>query len=178
MALDLGVRTGVAYGRVDEIPTATALLLKKPTDHRSVAAAKLMDFLVAKFEEAPPALVAKEQMLSLGAFQSLGNAEATVRLHAGLHSIVESLCIRYGIKWTEAADSTIRKHFIGRARLGERRATKAAVLQRCHLLKMLPRDCLDDNLADACATHDWACANFGRASVSSQSLFLFGEAAE
>src|SRR2546422_3166863 len=51
-----------------------------------------------------PALLAKEKMLPLEAFRQIGNAESTVRLHAGLHAIVEGMCGRYGIPWRERSE--------------------------------------------------------------------------
>lgn len=176
--LDLGTRTGVAFGVAGKKPIVSALRLKKPEEHRAVAFGALLDFLVAAFEQCRPGLVAKERMLQTAALLKLsGGNDDNIRMHAGLHAVVESVCLRYGVPWTEAADSTIRKHFLGKAKLGDRASTKAAVLARCQLLGIVPRDCADDNMADAAAVHDWAAATYCQASTSTRELFLFGEQA-
>lgn len=176
-ALDLAVNTGWAFGAPGDLPSSGAVRLKKPSEARDVSFANLVAFLAERFSDDRPALVVKEKMMALEAFRSIGNAEATVRMHAGLHAIVEALCVRFGIPWRDVSDSTVRKHFIGKGRLGDRTATKAAVVQRCHVLRLMPRDCTDDNRGDALAVHDWACATLCRRSVSTESLHLFGESA-
>lgn len=177
MALDLGTRAGFAVGPPGAVPRSGAVQLKKPDQSRAIAYASLIGFLCEEFERERPSLVAKEAPIPLQAFRSLGNAEATVRITFGLHAIAEGVCQRYGIRCVEEHNQTIRKHFLGRSKLGTREATKRAVLSRCWLLGLLPRDCRDDDRADACATHDWASASYGRRSISSGKLFLFGESA-
>lgn len=172
IALDLGIRTGVAIGAPGEPPRVTAVTFKRPSQERDVAFGNLVAWLDQAAREHRPALVFKEAMLPLQAFAKLGNAEATVRLQAGLHAIVEAVCCRHNVAWDERADSTIRKHFLGRGRLGDRRSTKDAVIARCHALGLLPRTCRDDNCADAVAAHDWAAAHLMR--VPPARLVLFG----
>lgn len=176
-ALDLAVNTGWALGAPGDVPLSGAVRLKKPGEPRDVSFANLVAFLADRFGDERPALVVKEQMMALEAFRTIGNAESTVRLHAGLHAIVEAMCVRFGIPWREASDSTVRKHFVGKGRLGDRASTKAAVVTRCHVLRLMPRDCTDDNRADALAVHDWACATLCRSAVSTNTLHLFGETA-
>lgn len=176
-ALDLAVNTGWAFGPAGEVPLSGAVRLKKPDEARDVSFANLVAFLADRFGDYHPALVVKEQMMALEAFRSIGNAEATVRMHAGLHAIVEAMCVRFGIPWRDVSDSTVRKHFLGKGRLGDRATTKAAVVERCHVLRLMPRACTDDNRGDALAVHDWACATLFRRSVSAESLHLFGETA-
>jgi hypothetical protein len=178
IALDLGTNLGVACGRAGSKPECCSVRLKTAGEHRAVAFSNLLDFLVGRFEAHLPALVVKEKMLHLAALMKVsGGSDDNFRMHAGLHGVVEGLCGRYGVAWTEAADSTVRKHFLGRAKLGDRAATKAAVVARCHLLGLLPKGCGDDNVADAAATWDWAAATYGRESATTRELFLFGEQA-
>jgi hypothetical protein len=177
-ALDLAVRTGLAVGPPGALPWSASLVLKRPDQQKDVAYSNLIAFLSEQWTAAPPALVVKEAMLHLQAFLKLGNSEDVPKMHAGLHAIVEGLCVRFGIPWRDVSDSTVRKHFVGKGRLGDRASTKAAVVARCHLLGMLPKGCRDDNRADALATWDYACATFARGSVSTERLFLFGERAE
>lgn len=174
--LDLGTRCGIAFGVAGKPPTVTALRLKKPGDHRAVAFGKLQRFLVDAFEQSRPALVAKESMLHMAALAKLsGGSDDNIRMHAGLHAVVEAVCWQYDVPWTEAADSTIRRHFIGKAKLGDRVSTKAAVVARCHLLGLMPKDCHDDNLADALACHNWATATYCGRAADTRELFMFGE---
>lgn len=177
-ALDIGVRTGFAYGAAGAVPSSGAMILKKPSEHRAVAFSNLLATLNDHFAQLKPSLVVKERWWGLGASAGAngrGNSEAVVVLHVGMHSIIEGLCGRHGIPWREAADSTIRKHFIGRGRMGSREETKAAVVARCHALGLLPKDVTDDNRADAIGIHDWGCATFANRSVSTTTLFMFGE---
>lgn len=173
--LDLGVASGFAKGRPGDAPVSGTVRLKQKGESIDVAFANLVAFLCQEFEQNRPALVIKEQMLALQAFMAMGNAESTVRAHAGYHAIVEGLCVRFNIPWDDVADSTARKHFIGVGRTGDRDETKRAVVARCHALKLMPADCHDDNRGDALAIHDWACANFGSRSASIQNYQLFGQ---
>lgn len=194
-ALDLGIRSGFAKGKCGERPRPGAIVLKKPTEHRAVAFANLIAFLDEEFRADKPALLVKEAMWSLQANSERGNSEANVRMHAGLHAVVEGVCGRFGVPWREAPTGTIRKHFIGQAALGRvargvkrtreerevsREATKEAVRARCRLLGLMPKDPADpaygdDNIADALACWDWGAATFGKQSVSVSELHLFGE---
>jgi hypothetical protein len=173
--LDLGVTSGFARGRPGDVPVSGTVRLKKPSETIDVAYANLDWFLREEFEARRHELVIKEKMLSLQAFATIGNAEKTVRAHAAYHGIVELVCVQYGIAWDDVADSTARKHFLGRAHMGSRDETKAAVVARCQLLGLIPKDCREDNRADACCIHDWACANFGSRSASISNFALFDQ---
>ena len=173
--LDLGVTSGFARGRPGDAPVSGTVRLKKPSETIDLAYANLIAFLCEQFEADRPELLVKEKMLALQAFATIGNAEKTVRAHAAYHGIVEGICVRHSVRWMDVADSTARKHFISRGRTGSREETKAAVIDRCHALGLMPRDCNDDNRADALCIHDWACANFGSRSASIQNFQLFGQ---
>lgn len=168
-ALDLGVRTGFATGPVGDVPRSGTVLLKKPDQPRAGAFGNLIAWLNAEWSRERPTVVVKESMLPLQAFKSLGNAELTVRVTAGLHAIVEGMCARFGLSPIDIADSTARKHFIGRARMGSRAESKKAVIQRCHVLGYMPKDCTDADRADALCL--WDCA----AATAPKKLYLFGE---
>jgi hypothetical protein len=171
--LDLGITTGFAKGKPGDAPVSGTVRLKQKGETIDVAYANLIAFLAGEFARERPVLVVKEKMLALQAFMAMGNAESTVRAHAGYHAIVDGLCVRFNIPWDEVADSTARKHFIGIARTGDREETKRAVVARCHALKLMSPDCHDDNRGDALAIHDWACANFGSRAASIQNFQLF-----
>lgn len=174
-ALDLAVKTGVAWGMPGSRPQSCAVTLKKSGDHQAVAFAKLLDVLVGHFEQSRPGLVVKEQMWSRQASIENNNSPDVEHMHAGLHAIVLAVCGRYGVPWTEAAPATVRKHFCGKGRFGDRRSAKAAVLARCKLLGFIEGRCTDDNIADAVATWHWAGATYCGRAAAPKELFLFGE---
>lgn len=173
--LDLGVTSGFARGRPGDLPTSGTVRLKRTSEKIDTAYANLIAFLADSFGASLPVLLVKEKMLALEAFKAIGNAEKTVRAHGAYHGIVEGMCVRFGVPWLDVADSTARKHFLGQARMGTRVDTKAAVVSRCHALGLMPRDCTDDNRADALCIHDWACATFGQRSGSIANFQLFGQ---
>ncbi len=141
-----------------------------------MALLNLFRFIEREFAAERPALVIKEAMLPVAALMSLNaGAAANVVLQAKLHGIVEFACYRRGIPYISVADSTIRKHILGRAKLGDRGATKAAVVARCKLVGLLPRDAVDDDdRADAIAAWEYACAHYARRAPVE--LYMFNEA--
>lgn len=173
LALDLGTRTGVAWGSATAgFASSHARVLKAPDAPREAAYAALLGFLDETFQVERPELLVKEAPPQAAAFATMGNAGATVRMTLGLHACVEAMSVRYRVSWREVAPATVRKHFLGSANRGSRTATKAAVLQRCHLLGYLDRDCRDEDRADACAILDWSLGQLR----SPSTLHLFGEA--
>ena len=176
--LDLATRTGFACGAPGcAAPRSGTVILKRKGEGRQVAFANLIAFLGREWSAERPALVVKEASLSLEAFKQLGMSEDQVRLQFGLHSIVEGLAVRFGVPigvnpatGRDPTDSTIRKHFLGIGKLGTRAETKAAVITRCRLLKMMPDDG-DDDRADAIATFDWACAHLARSPARAFAFF-------
>ena len=173
--LDLGVSTGFAKGKPGDAPTSGTVRLKKPGEGIDVAFSNLIAFLQADFSKEVPAFVVKERIMSLQAFKQLNMGRDVVYAHAGYHAIVEGMCGRFGIDWDDVPDSTARKHFIGKGRLGDRAQTKNAVVARCHALGLMPRDCRDDNRADSLCIHDWACATLGGRAASIDNYQLFGQ---
>lgn len=172
IALDLGTRCGIATGSQGEAPRSHVKVLKTPDMPREFAYAALLSLLDETFRASLPDLLVKEAPPQAAAFAMMGNAGATVRMTLGLHAITEAMCARYRVKWTEVASATVRKHFLGAANRGDRAKTKAAVVARCHLLGYLPKDCHDDDRADAISIFDWAASQ----SRKGGSLYLFGEA--
>ena len=174
LALDLGVVMGFATGKpgTPGRPGSGSLRLKRPDQSGAVAFATLINWIDAELRANRPALVVKEQMLPLQAYRDLGNAAHTVTVTAGLHAIVEGFCVTHRVRCESVADSTVRKHFIGRANMGSRERTKRAVIDRCHLLGLLTHDVRDPDRADALALWDYAAASYGR---RESALHLFGE---
>lgn len=169
LALDIATLTGVAWGVPGEKPQSECYRLKEPDQHHDIAFSNMIALVDSKIRELKPELVFKESALSLEAFKMMNSSQANVELQYKLHGIVEGVCVRHGVLWDQEKENTIRKHFIGTGggtrgavdRVEARNQTKAAIVNRCHLLKYLPADCNDDNRADALAAWDYAAANFG-----------------
>ncbi len=175
-ALDLATATGFAYGEPGSIPASGSVLLKSRGEPRAVALGNLIAFLSASWSARRPDLLVKEPPMSLQAFLLVHSSEANVRMHHSLHGVVEAMATRFAIKYViEPHVSTVRKHYIGRANLGCRDATKWEVVLRSRLLGYVPKDCEDEDRCDALANWDYACATYGGKSMSTEKLFLFGE---
>jgi hypothetical protein len=167
-ALDLATRTGWAFGPAGVPPASGSVVLKKTSEHRAVAFSNLIAFLNEAFTQERPSLVVKESMFTLQANATAnGGSEVNIRMHAGLHAIVEGMCGRFGINWEEVGATTHRKHFTGRGVWADREEGKRETVIRAHLLGLMPKDNVDDNRADAISVHDWACATYcGRAAFA------------
>lgn len=173
-ALDIGIRCGFCYGLPGAVPVSGSVILKKSDEDRCVAFGNLIWFLHDRWSKQRPHLFVKERRFSMAASKTRNNSQAANDMAGGLHGIAEGMCNRFGVPWIredhDVADSTMRKHFIGRGRMGTREDTKAAMLTRCKALKLMPADCDDDNQADAIGAWDWACATFAMRSESSKRL--------
>lgn len=174
LAMDLGRRTGWAIGSPGEPVRSGAVDLKRDGEPREVVFSNMIAWLSERIRTELPAMIVKEAPLNLQAFAKMQSAEDTVVMTFGLHALVEGLAKRFGVPCRQIHDATVRKHFLGVGRMGTRKATKAAVVQRCRVLKLVPMDCADEDRCDAIAVHDWACATFGK--VRPRELHLFNEA--
>jgi hypothetical protein len=180
LALDLATTTGWAYGPAGGRPESGSVLLRKPSRRRKdtkieaepygVGAFNLLAFLRDKFAFWQPDRIVIENFLHPTA-QPGGGA---VILSLMLHGAAEAFARSYGIEPRLVAPATWRLHFIGKANAGDRDATKAAVIRRAQMLGYVPRDCYDDNRADACGIWDYGCAVFSPKAHGPSSLNLFG----
>lgn len=174
LAMDLGTKTGWALGPAGACPRSGTVVLKHPDEPRDVCFSNMIFWLNDTLGRQPkPALIVKEAPFHLGAFAKRGNSEAAVLLTYGLHAVVEGIAHRWEVPCRSVADGTVRKHFLGKGRIGDRAATKAAVLDRCRLLRLIPKDCKDEDRADALAVHDWAAATLG--GKRDRELYLYNE---
>ena len=173
MAFDLATHSGWACGSSGEQPRSGVITLKKAGARREVAFANFVAWLQERIPEHQPDLIVKEAPLALEAFHIVRSSEDNVRIQFGLHAILEAMAERFGVDVLDAPMASVRKHFIGHSHMGERAKTKGAVVQRCHVLGYMPKDCMDDNRADALAVWDWACAVHGR--QRPKELVMFGE---
>ncbi len=118
-------------------------------------------------------MIVNEAAMPLQAFKDRSNSQDAVMAAYGYAAIVEGMAVRFGIYARDLHPATVRKHFVGSGRLGDRATTKRAVVDRCHLLGYFPRECRDDNRGDACAMFDFAAATYGR--MMPRELHLFNE---
>lgn len=174
--LDLATRTGFAHGQAGAVPTSGALVLKKPGQPRAVALANLLYFLNDAWSKECPDLVITEAPLGLQAWHEIGSSQDNVRMHYGLHAVVEALCVRHEIRHVEEYPAVVRKHFIGKAHAGGRKQTKWECVVRARLLGLMPKDCEDEDRADAIAVHDYGCATYAQRAASITNFALFGQA--
>lgn len=169
MALDPATVTGFAFGEAGSIPKSGSVRLKRPGESADVAAFNALAFLRDRFVLDRPDLCCVEHYLTPVAQKS---ADAVI-LSIMVFGVIVAMCRAYGVRFEAPKADTIRKHFCGAANAGARANTKLMVLNRAKLLGYIPRDCADDNRADACAAFDYASAHFAR--VQPRDIALFGE---
>jgi hypothetical protein len=177
VGLDIATRTGFAIGAPGYKPHSGSVVLRdeRHGERMDQAWLNMFRFLEAEHHRGPIALIAKEKMLHIFVLAKLKNRAENTELQMKIHGVVELFCRLFEIPWTEIAVASARKHFIGIPGTGDRTETKQLVLDRCKLLGLVERDCDNFDRSDALAVHDWACANYGRRSISTEKLFLFGE---
>jgi hypothetical protein len=170
LALDLASTAGFAIGEAGEIPRSGSVRLKRPGDGPEVAAFNLRQFLREQiFTLDRPELVVVEAFIH-PAGQKSGDAAI---LSIGLYFVAAAESKARDCRFEKAQPSTVRKHFIGVGRTGDRSTTKRAVVLRAQQIGYMPRDCGDNDRADACAVFDWASATFAR---KSRPFVMFGAA--
>lgn len=178
LALDLSTNTGFAIGAPGTKPRSGTVVLKDPEDDAVRAARNLACFIRDQIAFERPELVVYEAPLPVAAMRANNNAGWTIAMAWQLVGAVNAICGPYGIRTVAARCDTVRKHFIGQANCGNRKDTKQAVINRCHVLDLMPKKSRDDNRADAIATWDWACTTYGGKSPSSEKFALFGQVSE
>lgn len=166
LALDIAKVTGFAFGPAGSVLRSGSVRLG---DDPRTMCRNLLCFLREQFYVLSdrPELVAVEAPLNAAAHQS----GASIPYAFGGAHVADALCWAYGSRVEFCNVDQVRKHFIGKARTGNRNETKRAVICRGVQLKYLPPGCRDDNRADACALHDFASATFARHVPSSLQMF-------
>lgn len=170
LALDIATNCGFAYGPAGGIPRSGVVVLKRPKDIIEIAPFNLVAWLRDLMKRGTiPDLVVVEAYISIAS--PIHKSAASIELQVQCHGAIQAYCRCHGIRIEKVPTPTIRKHFCGRAHAGDRAETKRMVVQRCVQLGYLPRGCLDDNRADACAVFDWAAVHLAR--VAQQHLVFF-----
>lgn len=181
-AYDLGQKTGWCRGAPGQPPQSGSWSLYKGSEGIEQGFGNFIACLQDQFEEDAPSLVVWAQPLSPQATreQDTPISAAALRSQYGFRGILAGMARRYGALPKEINEATARKHFIGKGRLTKDDVAAGAeikdlVLARCHAIQLFGRGVTDTDRADACCLHDWACATYGMASTSMQTLALFGE---
>ena len=176
-AFDLGRLTGFCYGRPGEPPVSGSWTLYKPSEGIEQGFSNFIACLQDLFDADRPSLVSWAQPFSPQAMQAQDTpiSAAALRSQYGFRAILAGVARRYDSHIKEINEATVRKHFLGKGRASDGEDIKALVLARCHLIQLFPRSVMDTDRADACAIHDWACAQYGLESTSLKTLHLFGE---
>ncbi len=172
---DLGQKAGWCRGKPGQPPESGSWTLYKPTEGIFQGFANFLACLQELFEEERPSLVVWATPPTPQAIKSFGSSTATLRSLYGYPGILAAAAVRFGAWPKEVHEATARKHFMGKGRMGDRQATKDAVLARCHLLEFFPASVRDEDRADACCMWEWGCAEYGDQSVGTKKLYLFGE---
>jgi hypothetical protein len=181
LALDIATRTGYAIGNAGEKPRTGVVTLKKPKELTHVASSNLGFFLKDTFVLDKPDLVAYEAPLDPVAKFEMGQNNghhqnsASIILPWMIVGVVEFMCWLYGVRAETTNRQAVLKHYTGRARWGKREVAKAEVIRRAQILGHIPKTCKDDDIADACAIHDYASTRWGTAQP--KELVMFGSPA-
>ncbi|MGX5776974.1 hypothetical protein [Methylorubrum zatmanii] len=181
-AIDIATNTGFALGQPGEKPRTDLWKLKKPSEHYDVVGGemgrKIRDLCF--LAETRPDLIVFEAPIP--PYQNQGGGDRENPIRRSIESILvpqrgvgglQGVAACYGIEVLPANMQTVRKHFTGKARWGSPEATKRAVIERCRLLGYVGPTFKDDNVCDALALWDWACAT--RARHVPRDLIMHGE---
>jgi hypothetical protein len=189
LALDLAEhKTGWLFWPVGEIGQPQVLRLRTKDGTTEEAAAKLACWLRDLFDQREPWLVCMEHFLPAGA--AAGRTMDTVREgQIAMAYVVRAISAAYSVPVRSPYPATVRRHFCGQSSAApkrprgykrsdkeaaqDRQETKAMVIKRAQLLGYIPKDCQDDNLADAASLHSFGSAYFGGKHAGP--LALFGE---
>lgn len=172
-SFDPGVNLGFAVGRAGGTPLSRTVRLanKKPGQ----AFAALAEFFQQEAKLERPDVIVKEAPLTPAAMAQIGMSGDSINLTLGFHAILVLMAYRWNVPMHSETNQTIRKHFIGVGKVGDREATNRAVVSRCWQLGYVPRDVVDWDRCNALAGWDWASAHLARVPPAMLSLYAEGQ---
>lgn len=171
LSVDQNTKTGWACGRPkDAVPASGCVVLSKNRNPSEIMF-NMMQFMRDKIIEFQPVLIVREALLPMKATPN--QRQETGEITIGTYGIVGGAAYGHGIRLETAHPATVRKFFIGHGNKGNSKATKDAVVQRCHLLGLMPTTSTNDDRADAIAQWYWAASVYGHRMADK--LFLFNE---
>lgn len=151
-AIDAARRCGWAMGRAGTIPASGSWQLRRPGEDIHLEPAALVQRLMALFEEhGKPDIIAIERYMPPVASKAQDATITQIMAHGAVHAFagISRINVHH---WPV---QTIRKQVCGRARAPDGK-NKEMVLRTVHLLGLMPKDCKDDNRADALAVWRYA----------------------
>jgi hypothetical protein len=166
LSLDLAeYKVGWALGESGTIPRVQTYKLRVKDERTEEAVERFAKWLQECLVCVD--LLAVEHYLPSGAMKGHTTADTrdgAIMLNAAARAVA-SIC---NVPFRSPYPATIRKHFIGRASMGDSASTKAAVIRQAQLLGYLSKDCFDDNMADAAALFDFASSHFANKAAAFQ----------
>jgi len=163
LALDLATATGVAIGDAHGAPLCHTERLGQAGQPHGARFSEALHMTRRLIEQHKPDLVVIESPIVTG----VKGGEQRAQLAMGLRACVLAVCHMRGVKTSEYAVQSIRKHFIGDPRAKRDRA-KRLTIERCQRRGW---HVSNDNEADACAVWDYARAKIGVATPTPNGLF-------
>jgi len=147
MAFDLATNTGIAIGDARDRPYCHSERLGQSGHLHGARFFQAFSMTARLIKQHSPDLIVIEQPIASG----VTGAASRVQLAMGLRASVMAVAYGRGIKCEEYPVQSIRKHFIGNAKM-KRTEAKAATIERC---KLLGWHVANDNEADAAAVWDY-----------------------
>lgn len=163
LALDQAeYKIGVALGEAGAFPKVWTYGLRTKKERTENAVERYACWLHTMITSNDVDLVCTEHFIPLGAMRGRTNA-ASHEGQIGLGYAARAVSAVCAVHFRSPHIATIRTHFLGsRGVLGDSPATKLMVVARAQQLGYIPRDCDDDDMADACAVFDFASSHFAR----------------
>jgi hypothetical protein len=177
-------RVGWARGESGTKPVISVYKLRNKDERTEDAIDRFAVWLYDQLIEHQIELLAAEHFLPSGA-KTGSTTDLTKEGLIGLNYAARSVAAVAKVHFRSPMPQTIRKHFCGRAfanaprRIGDplrtsqqqkadRDATKAMVVRQAQLLGYIPKDCEEDNMADAAALFDFASSHFASKAAAFQ----------
>lgn len=112
-------------------------------------------------------LLVVEHFLPSGALKGATTAD-TREGAIGLAYAARAVASIHGVPYRSPYVNQIRSHFIKRVTMGSPGETKRAVIKMAQMLGYIPKDCMDTDIADACAVFDFASSYWGNKAAAFQ----------
>lgn len=164
--LDLGRKTGFCYGRAGAVPTSGSIVLRKTSEDPALGLGALARWLRNHVRtNGKPDLLGLEHWVPPRGADGKTNVNAieqALRFNGAAHAVAGV----YGIEVTEPYPATIRSQVCGAAygprQSDGKRDTKGMVIRTMVLLGYIPKNCEDEDQADAACGFAWMESVFAR----------------
>lgn len=150
-------KLGWALGDAGAKPKVGVLKLRDKDERTEEASGRFALWLHGQLSGVD--LLVVEHFLPSGALKGATTAD-TREGAIGLAYAARAVAAIHGVPYRSPYPNQIRSHFIKRVTMGSPGETKRAVIKMAQMLDYIPKDCFDDNIADACALFDFASSHF------------------